>query len=225
MALEPRAIVGSILVLAPAAGVLAWSYGRYDGSFRDNVVFLHLTGGMALGLVVAIILSFLPAEPAFLVAFSVLPAVAIGAAANRRKWQGIPHAVFNGGALGLGCLLMTAFVLLRDRFEAIAWTPALRVLVVATVLVLLGAALGWHVGAGVLARTPFRGIGRAIVIALPGGFFVYEFLFGEAWLWAVLGLLYAGGVYAHADRTVLPRGVGENERRKRRRERRDRVET
>lgn len=216
MAFDWPAIFGGLLVLAPAGLVLVASYGRFDGLFRDNVVFLNLMGGMALGAVAGAFLLFLAgSELGFLFGFALLPPLSVLAVANRRKWQGVPHAVFNAGALGTGAGVMTALVLARDRLRADAPGAALELLAFACAVTLLGAAVGWGLGVGVLRRRPFRAAALAAVASAPMGFLAYEFLVGRARVWLVAAVLLAVAAYVWADRVLLPFGLGEEERRRR----------
>lgn len=104
-------IVAATLAALPPAAIFFVAYGRYDGAFRDQVVFLYFIGGMLVGgLLGFFILLLLGANPLVMViGLALLLPIASVAAINRRKWQGERHAVFNGGASGLGIAVMISF--------------------------------------------------------------------------------------------------------------------
>src|SRR5688500_3124262 len=105
-------IVAASMAAIPAAGVFFAAYGRYDGTFRDNVVFLYFIGGLVLGGLLGFLTLLLYGTTATLVqvaGVALLYPISLVAAVNRRKWQGQRHAVFNGGAAGLGTAVMLSF--------------------------------------------------------------------------------------------------------------------
>lgn len=211
-------ILASTGAILPAIAVLFLSYGRYDGMFRDNVVFLHLIGGLALGLLAGIFLLFSGASPiAFVAAGTLLVPVLATAIVNRRKWQGERHAVFNAGAVGAGASATITLVLWRDRVPAVAFDPLARLLAAGVAITLVYTAATLFIGASVLDRRPFRGLAMASVLALPMAFFLEEFLNSNGWIWAVAGVAYGIAVYVWATRTALPRGVSDEDRRRVRR--------
>lgn len=217
MAFNWAGILAATLAILPMGLVLLVSYGRYDGHFRDNVVFLNLVAGMAVGILVAVFLLFSGTAVLFVAVFALVLPLVVTAIANRRKWQGERHAVWNAGALAAGASSMIALTLWRDRMPAVGLDPALRLLAGASALTLVYTAGGLAIGAAVFDRKPFQGLGLAVLAALPVGFLLFEFLSGGAWLWAVLALVLAGGAYAYADRRILPVGATEEGRRRDRR--------
>ena len=211
-------ILASTGAILPAIAVLFLSYGRYDGLFRDNVVFLNLIGGMALGLLTGIFLLFSGGAPlVFIGAGALLVPVLATAIVNRRKWQGERHAIFNAGALGAGAAATVTLVLWRDRVPEVAFDPLARLVLAGVAVTLAYTAATLFVGAGVLDRRPFRGLLVGVLIAAPMAFFLEEFLNSNQWLWAALGVAYGVGVYAHATRVALPRGVSDEDRKRLRR--------
>ncbi|GEM_PF-4895968 len=108
-------LADAVLAVIPAAVVFFAAYGRYDGMFRDNVVFLYFIGGLLVGGLLGIVSLFALgiAAPVFTVLIIALffP-ITVVLGINRRKWQGERHAVFNGGALGLGAAVMVSLSLL-----------------------------------------------------------------------------------------------------------------
>lgn len=237
-------ILASTGAIVPAGLVLFVSYGRYDGCFRDNVVFLNFIGGLLVGLFGGVFLLFVgsgvvaadaagaprvsaPSEIVFIATFALLVPVLVTAIVNRRKWQGERHAVFNGGALGAGAGATTTLLLWRDRVPEVAFLPLLDLLLWGTALTLVFTVAGFIVGAAVLDRRPFRGLALAAVVAAPVGFFLIESfvaraLGGGAWVWILLALAFGAAVYAWAATRLLPRGVSEEDRRRVRRFRRRR---
>ena len=114
-------LADAFFAVLPAAGLFFWAYGRYDGLFRDNVVFLFFIGGLLAGGFLGIfsLFAFVSASgPLILLALvliALLVPITLVAAINRRKWQGDRHSVFNGGALGLGTAVMMALTSLYYR--------------------------------------------------------------------------------------------------------------
>jgi len=138
-------IAAATLAAIPAAAAFFVAYGRYDGAFRDQTVFLYFIGGMALGAVLgfATLVLSAPGSSALLavIFLPLLIPIAVVATVNRRKWQGERHAVFNGGAAGLGASVMIAFSYLYYRSNA-PYQAALQPLVQA-----------WEAG-GKIGRAP-----------------------------------------------------------------------
>jgi len=114
-------IVAASVAAAPAAAAFFLAYGRYDGAFNDRVVFLYFIGGMAvgalLGFLTLLLLSSGIAPLIQVLVLALLFPIAAVAVINRRKWQGERHAVFNGGAAGLGAAVMMTFSLLYYRMQ------------------------------------------------------------------------------------------------------------
>lgn len=116
-------LTNAVLAVIPAALVFFVAYGRYDGMFRDNVVFLYFIGGLILGGFLGFLALFSLASVNALVAvvlLALLVPIGVVAGINRRKWQGEPHAIFNGGALGLGVSVMLALSFLYYRASVLA---------------------------------------------------------------------------------------------------------
>lgn len=215
-------IVAGTLAILPAGLVMFVSYGRYDGMFRDNVVFLNFIGGMVLGLVVGAFLrlTFLYAAPEiwFILVASLVPLV-MTSFLNRRRWRGERHAIFNGGAMGIGGAAMTVFTLWRPEFETLAWTPSIRLVLGAVAATGVLGAVGLLLGRAVLQRRPIRQAGLGALAVAPLAFLLFEFLYGpeKAWLWGALAVSYGGALYAYAVSRVLPLGVSDDDRKRLRR--------
>lgn len=231
-------IVAAAEAAVPAAGIFFAAYGRYDGTFRDNVVFLYFIGGLVLGALLGFLTLLLygtTATIAQVVGVALLYPIAVVAAINRRKWQGQRHAVFNGGAAGLGASVMLSFsfayvLLMRPMQAAIraggevdsrayAFDPVLapQVLALAAALAGIFFGLGLVAGDGVRRRKQFGAalLGTAILIA-PSVFLLGYFK-ERAWLWLVLLLAYSAAFAIAAERRLLPLGVEDDARRQRRR--------
>lgn len=114
-------IVAASVAALPAAATFFAAYGRYDGAFNDRVVFLYFIGGMAVGALLGFLtlLLFNSGIAAILqvLFLALLFPIALVAIVNRRKWQGERHAVFNGGAAGLGASVMMGFSFLYYRMQ------------------------------------------------------------------------------------------------------------
>ncbi|MFA5860534.1 MAG: hypothetical protein WDA16_02450 [Candidatus Thermoplasmatota archaeon] len=108
-------IVAAALAALPAAGIFLVAFGRYEGAFRDNVVFIYFIGGLIVGGFLGFFTLLLYGTNATLIqiiGLALLYPITIVMAVNRRKWQGERHAIFNGGAAGLGASVMMTFSLL-----------------------------------------------------------------------------------------------------------------
>jgi hypothetical protein len=108
-------LVAAAIAVIPPGALFFFVYGRYDGAFRDNVVFLYFLGGLLVGAFLGLFTLFLYGTNALLVqvvGLSLLYPITIVLAVNRRKWQGERHAVFNGGAVGIGAAVMMGMSLL-----------------------------------------------------------------------------------------------------------------
>lgn len=113
-------IVSAALAAIPAAAIFFVAYGRYDGSFQDRSVFLFFIGGLILGGFLGFLALFMlnVLQPLVqVIGLALLLPIGIVAAINRRKWQGERHAIFNGGAAGLGVAVMMGFSFLYFRAQ------------------------------------------------------------------------------------------------------------
>lgn len=178
MALLDPGLLYAVLAVLPPAAVFFAAYGKYDGAFRDNVVFLYFLGGLGMGFVLGFLSIVALGGLAPLMTVILLAAlypVSLVVGINRRKWQGERHAVFNGGAFGLGVSLMLGFTFLYVLFarRGITASNAMQALLlcVGVAGVLFG--LGLLAGNGVRLRTPFRGalLGSALLL-VPAIFLV-----------------------------------------------------
>lgn len=175
-------IVSATIAAAPAAAAFFVAYGRYDGAFQDRTVFLYFIGGMAIGALLGFMTLLLSTSSAIVavVGLALLMPIAIIAAINRRRWQGERHAVFNGGAAGLGVSVMMAFSYLYYRANA-PYQAALQRLIKA-----------WEDG-GKVGRAPSV---DSIPFALDPIFLGQGLLFavGVAGIFFGMGLLAGNGV-------------------------------
>jgi hypothetical protein len=199
----------AVTAVVPVGAVFFLAYGRYDGTFRDNVVFLYFMGGLLvgafLGVLTLIALNLMPLLT--LVILALFFPIALVASINRRKWQGDRHAVFNGGALGLGTALMLSFTILFRAY------PEVNVVNVAQGLLLSLGLAGLLFGIGLLAgnavrlRKQFRIALLGTAILLAPLVFLVEFLNSRAWLWVGLIAAYGLIVAVAAERRLLIEGV------------------
>ena len=226
-------LLDAVLAVLPPATVFLLAYGRYDGTFRDNVVFLYYIGGLLmgglLGLLSLLVLGSgnLGGIVAVLLLALFYPIMII-MGVNRRKWQGSRHAVFNGGAFGLGVATMSAFTFLFFFSKQAEATPGGEGFVLSTIRSILfaSALTGLFFGIGLLGGNAVRRraqlrtalMGTAILIA-PSVFLV-EYVVDKAWLWLALLLAYAAILAVLAERRILIEGVEEEARKQRRRIRR-----
>ena len=199
----------AFVAVIPVAAVFFLAYGRYDGAFRDNVVFIYFMGGLlvgsALGVATLIALNLAPLVALLLLAL--FYPIALVASINRRKWQGERHAVFNGGALGLGAALMLSFTLLFRAYPDVNATVVGQATLLSLGLAGLFFGVGLLAGNAVRLRKQFRIalLGTAIVFAPL--LFLVEFLAGPVWLWVALIAAYGVIVAVAAERRLLVEGI------------------
>lgn len=247
-------MANALLGVLPAALVFFLAYGRYDGAFRDNVVFIYFIGGLLtggfLGFALLLVLGNVLALIAVVLLGLLLP-VGMTAAINRRKWQGERHAIFNGGSFGLGMAVMLAFTWLYFRVtlyrRSLAEAGHADVEAGVTDLVIslphlgqgllltlgftgLFFALGLLVGDGVRRRAQLRTalLGTATILApmvfLEELYKAWSLGTAGAWIWAALFAAYAGIYGFAAERRLLVQGVSDEARRQRRRLRRQKLQ-
>lgn len=218
-------LLNAVVAVVPAAALFFWAYGRYDGTFRDNVVFLYFIGGMVMGGLLGFLslLAYvgLANQLIAVVLLALLLPIAITVGINRRKWQGERHAVFNGGAFGLGVSVMMAFTYIYRFYNGpVATTTLGLALLLAIGFTGLFFGLGLLAGNSVRLRKPLRFafLGTAIVIAPV----IFLGVFAQTRLWSFPVLLAAyGAIFAFAaERKLLVEGVTEEARKERRRRRR-----
>lgn len=114
-------LIAAALAALPAGIVFFVAYGRYDGAFRDNVVFIYFIGGLAVGGFLGLFSLVLFGANAVLISIlgvALLYPITLVLAINRRKWQGERHAVFNGGAAGLGAAVMMGMAFIYSKMQA-----------------------------------------------------------------------------------------------------------
>ena len=217
-------LANAILAVLPPATVFFLAYGRYDGTFRDNVVFIYFIGGLLMGGLLGFIsLVALGAQigPLLLVALLALfYPIAVVAGINRRKWQGDRHAVFNGGAFGLGIAVMLAFTFLFVLHKEITFETVGRAILLTSALAGIFFGMGLLAGDAVRRRAQLRTalLGTAILIA-PSVFLV-EYFAERALLWLLLLAAYGAVLGIVAERRLLVEGVADEARKQRRRVRR-----
>lgn len=212
----------AFLAVIPVGAVFFLAYGRYDGAFRDNVVFLYFMGGLLMGAFLGIVTLFALNLGALIIVLilALFYPIALVAGVNRRKWQGERHAVFNGGAFGLGAALMLSFTLLFRAF------PTLSVTVIAQgVLLSLGIAtlffgLGLLAGNAVRMKKQLRVALMGTAILLAPAVFLEEYMKSKAWLWLALLVAYGLIFAVAAERRLLIEGVEPEDRKSRRRRQR-----
>ncbi len=220
---NPLGMVNAIAAVVPAGILFFVAYGRYDGMFADQTVFLHFVGGMLVGGfvgVLTILAASLNAALLEIVLLATLYPLVLVAAVNRRKWQGQPHAVFNGGALGLGVAVMVSFSLIFRLVTTLEWGAVGHAVVLATALACLFFATGLVAGDGVHHKAPFRATFTGAAALIAPAIFLEEYLRDGAWLWVILLAAY-GIIYAiAAERRLMARGLTDDNRRLRRRKQR-----
>lgn len=175
---DPKLLYAMLAVLPPGA-VFFFAFGRYDGTFRDNVVFLYFLLGLLLGFVLsfATILVFSTALSIIaIILLALLYPAALVVGINRRKWQGQRHSVFNGAALGLGVALMLSFTFLFVLFRDITTAHVAQAIVLGLALSALLFGLGLVVGDGVRRQRPFGAAFLSAAIMIAPAVFLEEFV-------------------------------------------------
>lgn len=216
-----ESVANAVLAMLPAAAIFFVAYGRYDGTFRDNVVFIYFIGGLImggfLGLFSLVALGSGIGDLVRVLLIALIYPIALVAGINRRKWQGDRHAIFNGGAFGLGCAVMLTFTVLYAIKAAITPFDILRN------LLLSGGLAGIFFGMGLLAGDAVR-LRRQLRVAFLGAAILFApavFLVGYvrdgALLWTALLLAYGAIFAVAAERRILIHGIAEDARRQRRR--------
>lgn len=212
------------LPVIPAFFALLFGLQRFDGYFRDNVIFLFLLGGLGAGGLTSVLGVMLLVSTPFMFAVG-MPLVMAGAATavlNRRKWHGERHSVFNGATFGAGMGIVWGFALGYRTFEAYGMTPRLvaELFLVSTGLVLVFFSVSAFIGSGVADRTPFRVLLLGAIGVLPATVMLNEYVQGGVLVWPVLLTAYGGLAFWLAQTRVLPLGLTVDERRGLRRARR-----
>lgn len=213
-------LVMAFIAIIPVGTIFFLAYGRYDGTFRDNVVFLYFMGGLGVGAVLGVFTLFALNLGAFLTLLSLalFYPIALVAAINRRKWQGERHAVFNGGALGLGASLMLAFTLLFRYNRELDASIVGRSILLSLGLAALFFGMGLMAGNAVRLKRQFRVSLLGTAILVPPIVILLEYLKGEqAWLWVVLLAAYGSILAVAIERKLLLEGVEPDMRKKMRR--------
>lgn len=222
-------LTNAFLAVLPPAAIFFLAYGRYDGTFRDNVVFIYFIGGLLMGgllgfiSLVALGANIGPLLVVLLLALFYPISVVMGI--NRRKWQGERHAVFNGGGFGLGIAVMVGFTFLywlstNTAAHAMSVDAVLRGLVLAASLAGLFFGMGLLAGDSVRRRAQLKTALLGTAILLAPSVFLVEYFASQAWLWLGLLLAYAAVFGVLAERRLLIEGVADEARKQRRRVRR-----
>ncbi|HVL48605.1 MAG TPA: hypothetical protein VM889_08625 [Candidatus Thermoplasmatota archaeon] len=179
MLLNMPAILAGGAALAPAAVVLFAAYGRYDGHFKDTLVFLWFVGGLFLGMGLAVLalLILTAGLEVYSIGLALVAALAFTAILNRRKFRGERHSVFNGGAFASGASVMVTLAFAQAYMIPRAGADALSLLAllgIGTGLTFSMFAAGAWAGRGIAERAPFRHAAVAAAgLVVP--FFLFQF--------------------------------------------------
>lgn len=222
MAFDWLSIVSSTLAVLPAGLALLWGYSRYDGFFRDNVIFLFFVGGLIAGMGVAFFHAALALAGgiAFVLGIPLLEQFAKTIIVNRRKWQGEGHAVFNGGTYGAGMGVILSLYYFQRYPPGWDLGATLQLVGVTVGITFLNVAMGWTIGAAVRDRAPFKGTLFAAVAALPMTYLLFYWLnFFDAWVPALMAA-YGAALLAFGLAKVLPGALTPTEQQDLRRKKR-----
>lgn len=237
-------VLGGVVPIVGALGVMFLSYGPYDGHFKDNVLFLFFVGGVFAGMAVAVfeLLLLFPADALYvaamvLVGFPLLEQLLKMLVLNRRRYQGERTTIFYGGSFGLGFASMVALFKSQREVPLTAYADilnlfgepgrALEFVAISVAVLLAHFATGIIVGDGVRTRALPRALGLSVMAMVPLQFFVFEFTAGlragreaEGLVYLPLMLAYTGALAWWAHSKLLPHALPPEAQRKRRRLRR-----
>lgn len=234
-------VLGGVVPIVGALGILFLSYGPYDGHFKDNVLFLFFMGGLFAGMAMAVfeLLLLLPADTLYiagmvLLGFPLLEQLFKLIVLNRRQHQGERTALFYGGSLGLGLATMLALFKSQREVPLVQYADLgvvltdpgrlLAFVAIAAAVLLAHFATGIVLGDGVRTRQLARNLGLAVFAMVPVQFFVFEYTSGlragaesEGFVYLPLMLAYTGALAWWSHARVLPNGLPPDAQRKRRR--------
>lgn len=215
-------LTAGLLSIVPALAVLFLVYGRYEGQFRDEQVFLLFIGGLAVGLLAGLFQAFAAASGAAALIVFGLPALeqlTKGALVNWRKFRGTLHAVFLGGSAGLGVGTMLAMRRAFGFLDAPGpdGVPWLQLAITCPALVLFHFATGMTLGDGVRRESVLVPLLRASAYGVPVAWALYEYDRGRAWIWLLVVALWSAALAVYHTSRTLPLGASEEWRRARRR--------
>ncbi|HVL88069.1 MAG TPA: hypothetical protein VM681_08730 [Candidatus Thermoplasmatota archaeon] len=227
-----QVVLAGLLGIVPAFGILVLAYGRYDGKFRDETMFLLFMAGLFAGFPVGLVEAWLFYALVVLLGFPLFEQLLKTVVLNLRRYQGQATMRFYGGSFGLGLGTILVFVpaalLLRQRglYADLGGVvadpiPLLALLAMGVGTLLMHFATGIVIGEGVAVGKPFRGAAFAIAAALPHQVLWYEFFAGArdpaggvSLLWPAVALAYGLVLTRHVLRNVLPNALPPGERRK-----------
>lgn len=229
-------LVLGIIEFLPALGILYFVLGEQEGFFRHQAMFLALIGGLVLGLLLAIVETFILTDAGVLfivVAFALVETMGKTMVVGLPRFRDEPETVLLGGAVGA----MLAAMLLVFYGQSLAAEPlSWQMLVKVT-----GAALGFtgaHFVSGLrLGEGPSRGsvlsgflpslgwllpahvlLGLLGLVPVEGGAAIQP-LMGD-WFWAIPLALYGVGIFLWKTPDLLRKGLPRDERRRLQREER-----
>ena len=226
-------LLAGAIGIVPAFGLLVLAYGRYDGKFRDETMFLLFMTGLFLGFPVSLLEAYLFIPIVFVFGFPVLEQLLKTVIANLPRYQRQPTIRFYAGSLGLGIgsiLVFAQGVLVFGRANKyvdivdVAADPLLAATFATAGVAILAVhlATGILIGEGVAQGRPFRFSGWAIAAAIPIQAMAFEFLAGLrdpsgaaiVPLWPALMAVYSIVVLRYVLRNVLPNALPPGERRR-----------
>ena len=187
-----------LIGFAPAAVLLYFLLGEFEGYFKDNKAFFMVTLGLGIGLAVGIFSMSFPLQNFFWTLMVVGLIEVIKLFILIQKPFRLKHdATFYGMGLGTGIAAMMMFIyIFYAGISSVALRTAVFVLLLSYNYTLIHASTGAMIGYGSSKGDFWRYLLRSFLISGGHGFimtFVWGARFGQA---SVFALLIVGGIFA-----------------------------
>lgn len=187
-----------LLGFAPAAFLLYFLLGNYEGYFKDNKAFFMVTLGLGIGMAIGIFSMSFPLQNFFWTLMIVALMEIVKLFIMLQKPFRLNHdTTFYGMALGTGIAAMMMFVyVFYAGLSSVALRTAVFVILLSYNYTLIHFSTGAMIGFGCYKGDFWRYLFRSFLISGGHGFimtFVWGARFGQASIYALLGV---GGIFA-----------------------------
>ncbi|MHB8584578.1 MAG: hypothetical protein ACYDDF_01890 [Thermoplasmatota archaeon] len=226
--LDLASLSSGLAAFLPGLAAIFILYAPYDGSFKDNVIFLWFLGGLLLGTALGVLEAWvLFVSPLlYVLGGSLIEQGTKLAFLNQRRYHGERQSVWNGGAFGAGVGTMIALVAADQIMGKTFTLPALGyVIAVAVGIGFVQVATGLGLGAAVLREEPFRALLVTVLGTIPATLLVLasrSALLRDP-VFALLLVGYGIAALWYARRAWLPQGASPDDARRMRRAVRERT--